>query len=176
MYARSNGFDKMYVRKQVACATKVAQTSTQVHYLENMLYKFGQKLDECNNKFYMQQTSCRCGATSYPWRAQVLYKLTQVFLSATARRRDATGLSCLPGNREAGDNPVISAGHSKPKSVCLYIAGIRVESFIWRGRLRHSYQILLLQLSEYKTELTHAARLNVISQVTALTWKWLAYA
>ena len=46
--------------------TEVAQTLTQVHNLENMLYKFGQKLDECNNKFYMEQTSCRSGATSYP--------------------------------------------------------------------------------------------------------------
>ena len=33
--------------------TKVAQTLTQVHNLENMLYKFGQKLDVCNSKFYM---------------------------------------------------------------------------------------------------------------------------
>ena len=48
------------------CVNKVAQTLTQVHYLENMLYKFGQKLDECDNKFYMQQTSCRCGTKSYP--------------------------------------------------------------------------------------------------------------
>ena len=33
----------------------------------------------------MQETSCRCGATSYRCGAQVLYKLTEVFLSATAR-------------------------------------------------------------------------------------------
>ena len=33
----------------------------------------------------MQETSCRCGATSYRCGAQVPYKLTQVFLSATAR-------------------------------------------------------------------------------------------
>ena len=39
------------------CFNKVAQTLTQVYNLENMLYKFGPKLDLCNNKFYMQQTS-----------------------------------------------------------------------------------------------------------------------
>ena len=33
----------------------------------------------------MQETSCRCGATSYRCGAPVLYKVAQVFLSATAR-------------------------------------------------------------------------------------------
>ena len=35
--------------------------------------------------FTCKETSCRCGATSYRCGAQVLYKLTEVFLSATAR-------------------------------------------------------------------------------------------
>ena len=38
----------------------------------------------------MQKTSCRCKATSYPSTAQVQYKLTQVFLSATARHSRQT--------------------------------------------------------------------------------------
>ena len=37
-----NGFNKLYVGKQVVYVlTKVAETLTPVHYLENMLYKFG---------------------------------------------------------------------------------------------------------------------------------------
>lgn len=86
LYASSSGFEKLHVGKQVVYfLTKGAETLTQVHYLENMLYKFGLKFDVCSNKFYIQKTSCRCGATSYPWRANVLYELTQAFLSATAR-------------------------------------------------------------------------------------------
>ena len=48
---------------------------------------FFTRVDVCNNNFYMQETSYRCGATSYRCGAQVLYKLTEVFLSATARHR-----------------------------------------------------------------------------------------
>ena len=70
LYASSNGFDKLYVGKQVVYVlTKVAQTWTPVHNLESMLYKSGSKSEVCNNKLYMQRTSCRCGA-------QVQYKLT----------------------------------------------------------------------------------------------------
>ena len=42
LYASSNGFEKLQVGKQVVYVlTKVAETLTQVHCLENMLYKFG---------------------------------------------------------------------------------------------------------------------------------------